>query len=284
MNELITQALGILGSAAIIGLISIGLAVSFRLMGIINFAHGTFIMVGAYAGVMSQAAWHLPWVPSVLFAVAVGLALGVASEVPLVRKLYHSPELSILGTFGLAVVLEQVVRLIFGNQFQLSNGPLTGPVDIFGVQYSSYRLLLIVIAVLVLAAVIGVLQFTPMGVRVRAIAADHSLAETLGVRASRLNLGVFTASAGLAALAGVLVAPISTVSPTMGNSYLFTAFITVIVGGSRIWGVLAASILVAAVQNLTATWLNPIVADLAVLALAFLALQWFHSTAVREVV
>jgi branched-chain amino acid transport system permease protein len=202
----------------------------------------------------------------------------------LVRRLYRSPELSILGTFGLAIVLRQLAQLLFGPQFRLSDNPIPGPTSVLGVLYPSYKLLLIAIAVVVLFAVAATLQFTPLGVRVRAVAADNALAQTLGVRATRLNLIVFAASAALAALAGLLVAPVSTVSPTMGESYLFTAFIAVIVGGTRVWGVLVAALVIAAVENLATSWYDPIVARVAMLVLAFVALQWFRRTPVREAV
>jgi branched-subunit amino acid ABC-type transport system permease component len=200
------------------------------------------------------------------------------------RRLHRSPELSILGTFGLAIIVQEAVTLIAGRGYQGFANPLPGATNVLGVLYPTYRLLLVGVAAVVLLAVVGALSLTRLGVRIRAVAADRGLAETLGVRASRLNLLVFTASAGLAGLAGVLVAPISTISPSMGQSFLFTAFVVVIVGGARVSGVLLAALAVAAVQNLASLWWSPVVAELAVLGLAFVALQWWRRTAGQVVV
>lgn len=283
VDQVVTQAVGILGTGAIVALVAVGLAVSFRLMNIINLAHGEFIMIGAYAGVLAQSVWGLPWLAAVAIAVGAGLLLGAAVEVLLIRRLYRSPQLSILGTFGLAIVLQELVVLAIGKQYQRMPNPVPGPVTVLGVIYPRYQLLLVVIAAVIMAVIIAALRLTPLGVRVRAVAADNQLAETLGVRASRLNLGVFAVSTGLAALAGVLLAPITTVSPTMGQDYLFTAFIAVIVGGVRVGGVLLAAILVAAVQNLTTSWSGSVIAHLAILGLAFAALQWFRRSTARVV-
>ncbi|MGH2930472.1 MAG: ABC transporter permease subunit, partial [Solirubrobacteraceae bacterium] len=125
---------------------------------------------------------------------------------------------------------------------------------------------------------------TPLGVRVRAVAADRSLAEAVGVHATRLNLAVFAVGVALASLAGVLVAPISSISPTMGANYLFTAFVVVIVSGKRIAGIIAGAIGFGVVQDLVSLWWNPVTAQLAVLVLAFVALQWLRRASVAEAV
>lgn len=285
MTQAVTQVIGIVGTGAIAALVAIGLAVSFRLMGVINFAHGAFIMMGAYAAVLTQADWGLPWPAAIAIAAAIGALAGGATDWMLIRRLRGAPALSILCTFGLAEVLQQLAQLILGDGYRPTANPFPGPVRILGAYYPAYNLVITAVAVVVLLAVVLALRLTPLGVRARAVAADRALAETLGIRVSRLNLAVFAVSTGLAALAGGLVAPISTVSPTMGESYLFTAFIVVIVGGNEIGGVLAAAIAVAAVQNLVAYWANSVIAYLAVLALAFVALRrpWRRSW-VREVV
>ena len=112
MDNLVVQSLGVLGSAALLALITVGLAVSFGLMRIVNLAHGEFIMLGAYAA-MVAADHELPWLAGLAAATAVGLAVGSLTEVVLIRRLYRSPELSILGTFGLSIVVRQLVELAF---------------------------------------------------------------------------------------------------------------------------------------------------------------------------
>lgn len=281
MEQLLSHGLGILGSAAITALVAIGLAVTFRLMRVINLAHGSFLMVGAYVGVYAQNHWRANWIMAVLAAFVVTAGLGALIETVVVRRLYAMPELSILGTFGLAIVLQEGVSITAGNGYQGFANPVPGATEILGVLYPTYRLLLIVAAVVILALVIGAIQLTPLGVRLRAVAADRGLAETLGVRAGRLNLLVFSTSAALAGTAGVLIAPISTISPSMGEAYLLTAFVIVIVGGARISGVLAAALLVGAVQNLASLYWSPVIAQLAVVALALVALQWLRRSSAQ---
>ncbi|MDT3441833.1 MULTISPECIES: branched-chain amino acid ABC transporter permease [unclassified Pseudofrankia] len=272
MDNLVVQSLGVLGSAALLALITVGLAVSFGLMRIVNLAHGEFIMLGAYAA-MVTADHELPWLAGLAAATAVGLAVGSLTEVALIRRLYRSPELSILGTFGLSIVVRQLVELAFGKQYRNVANPMPGAVELLGVSFPAYRLLLIAIAVGVLALVLAALRLTPLGLRVRAVAADADLAETLGVRSQRLNLAVFAGSAALAGLAGALVAPLVNVQPDMGVDYLFGAFLGVIVAGSRLGAVVVACLAIATVQNIMTFFTDPMLGRLSALALAFVVLQ-----------
>lgn len=268
---LANQLLGILATASISALVAIGLAISFRLMGVINLAHGQFIMLGAYAVVVGLQL-GLPFPIAVVLTLLVGLALGALTEIVLIRRFYASPELAILSTFALGIVLQQVVEILFGNGYQSLASPLAGTVQIAGIGFPLYRLVLIGLTVIVLGAIVCVSTFTPMGLRVRAVTADSSLAESLGIRSARLKLWVFALSTGLATLAGALVAPITSVAPAMGGNFLFIAFVVVIIGGSRISMVLVAAVVAAALQNTLTFYVTPLVSELAVLVLAFLVL------------
>ena len=128
---LVDQVLGIVATASVSALVATGLALSFRLMGVINLAHGEFMMLGAY-GVVVGLGLRLPFALAVLVALVVGLALGAFVEVTLVRRFYGRPELAILGTFGLGLVLRQLVELGFGKQYQPMNNPLPGSITILG--------------------------------------------------------------------------------------------------------------------------------------------------------
>lgn len=274
MNDVVTQVLGIGGSSAIAALVAIGLSVVFRLTGVINMAHGSFIMIGAYTAVLAQQDLNASWPEALALAIVVGLILGILIEVFVIRHLYHSPELSILATFGLALVLQQLVAVIIGKQYEQFASPLPNAVAVLGVQYPAYDVLLLAGAVILIGIVLALLRFTPLDVRVRAVAGDRGLAESVGIRATWLNLGVFAVGVALATLVGVLVAPISTISPTMGQNYLFTAFVVVIVSGRRMAGIIHGAIAFGIVQNLVSVWANPVLAQLAVLVLALAALLW----------
>jgi branched-chain amino acid transport system permease protein len=268
---IVDQGLGILATASVSALVAMGLALSFRLMGIINLASGDFMMIGAYT-VLAFVAIGLPYLVGVLAAIVIGFLLGALTEVSLLRRFARAPELAILGTFGLGIVIRQVVELIFGKNFQFIENPLAGSVSIWGAEFPFYRLVLIGVSVAVIGAVLLVLTLTPLGVKVRAVSADSDLAETLGIRSGRLKLLVFAVSTAMASLAGSLIAPLTNVGPQMGNAYLFVMFVVVIVGGARVSMVLFAALAIAIVQNVTTLVVDSLVAKLAILGMAFLVL------------
>lgn len=237
-------------------------------MGVINLASGDFMMLGAYAVVVTTTL-GLPFVVGVLVATIVGLPLGALADVALVRRFARMPELAILGTFGLGIVIRQIVELIFGKSFQAVANPLPGALTVAGAEFPAYRLVLVGVAVVVLGGTLVVLSATSVGVKVRAVAADSALAETLGVRSTRLKMAVFAGSTALASLAGSLIAPLTSVGPNMGDAYLFVMFVVVIVGGARIGMVLVAAIVTAAVQNVTTIAIDSLTSKLALLTLAF---------------
>jgi branched-chain amino acid transport system permease protein len=268
---IVDQGLGILATASVSALVAMGLALSFRLMGIINLASGDFMMIGAYS-VLTCVAIGLPYLVGVIAACVIGFLFGALTEVGLLRRFARAPELAILGTFGLGIVIRQIVELIFGKNFQFVENPLSGSVSIGGAEFPLYRLVLIAVSVAVIGALLLVLTVTPLGVKVRAVAADGDLAETLGIQSGRLKLVVFAVSTAMASLAGSLIAPLTNVGPGMGNAYLFVMFVVVIVGGARVSMVLVAALAIAIVQNVTTLVVDSLVAKLAILGMAFLVL------------
>ena len=268
---IVDQGLGILATASVSALVAMGLALSFRLMGIINLASGDFMMIGAYS-VLTCVAIGLPYIAGVLVACVIGFLLGAFTEAGLLRRFARAPELAILGTFGLGIVIRQIVELIFGKNFQFVENPLSGSVSIGGAEFPLYRLVLIAVSVAVIGALLLVLTVTPLGVKVRAVAADGDLSETLGIQSGRLKLVVFAVSTAMASLAGSLIAPLTNVGPGMGNAYLFVMFVVVIVGGARVSMVLVAALAIAIVQNVTTLVVDSLVAKLAILGMAFLVL------------
>jgi urea transport system permease protein len=268
---LVNQLLGVLATASISALVAIGLAISFRLMGVINLAHGQFIMLGAYAVVVSLQL-GLPFPLAVLVALVVGFGLGAATEFLLIRRFYASPELAILATFALGILIQQAVQIVFGNSYQALKNPLPGSLTIAGLGFPIYRLVLIVVALVVLGAIIYLISGTSVGMRIRAVANDSPLADSLGIRSARLKLLIFALSTAAATLAGALVAPTTNVEPSMGSNFLFIAFVVVIIGGNRIAMVLVAALVAAAVQNTLTFLVAPLISELAVLTLAFLVL------------
>lgn len=269
--SLVGEGLNILSTGSFNVLVALGLALTFRLMNVINLAHGEFLMAGAYS-VLVATAIGLPFWAAVLVAALVGFVLGAVTELLLVRRFYKSVELSILGTWGLSIVLQQLAELIFGKQHQNVPNPVPGSTMVLGVPFPTIRLLIIAAAIVLTVTVLVVLRYTPIGMQIRAVSADNDLSETLGVPAKSVKMLVFAASTALAAIAGSLIAPIASVGPSMGVDYVFTAFIVVIVAGKRVPMIVVAALAAAVVQNVVTLTLDPVLARIAVLVLAVLVI------------
>lgn len=278
MDTFILQVLNSLTFAGILALIAVGLGIVFGLMGVINLAHGEFVMIGAYTTVVITDAGGSYWL-AVALAPVVLFLFGALTEVALIRRIYDSPEVTVLATFGLSIVLRQLAQIIFSADFQRIRNPVPGAVDVLGVTYPEFRLIIAGAGAAVVLAVILLYTRTSFGLRVRAIVSRKELAQSLGIRSDRVNLVSFALGSALAGLAGALVAPLGAVEPAIGVDYLLPAFIVIIVGGvirgtnGLLYGVAAGAVAVALVQTIVSFQADPIVAQLAVLALAMAALQ-----------
>lgn len=246
-------------------LVAMGLAIIYGLMGVINLAHGAFITVGAFTLSVCQS-HHLTYWGALFVAPSVGAVLGLAIERFPVRYLYKRPLDSILATWGINLILVQLLVLVFGGAPQTVYSPLPGPIHILGITYPAYRIFLIIFAVILTTLVAASLRWTNLGLDIRAVISDASTAEALGIDTDRVYAISFAAGAALAALAGVLVAPLVSVVAQMGINYLARAFLVVILGGAgTIGGVLAGSGLVGGFQTVLGYPLSANVAEALVL-------------------
>ena len=235
MDALTLEVLNGVSLFAVLAVVAVGLGVTFGLMGVINLAHGEFLMAGAYVAWFVHDAGLSHWLSLPLTAVTL-FVLGSVVEVALIRRVYRQPELAILATFGLSIVLRQIAELAFGKDFRNVPNPVRGATDAFGVMFPTYRYALIVISVLVVTATLTAFTRSRFGLVVRAVVADRDLAESSGIRTSAINVAAFGVGAAVAGVAGALVAPLGAVEPQMGLAYLPGAFLVVIVGGfSRLW-------------------------------------------------
>ena len=206
-----------------------GLAIVFGMMGVINMAHGEFIMCGAYVTVGLVHA-GLPLVPAqVLGTLAAGL-VGVAVEWTIVRKLYKRPLDSLLATWGLSLIVTQGMLLIFGSSLAGIGTP-QGSFSIGTYTFSTYRLVLFGCALTVLAVIYVVFMRTRFGIHARATMQNASIAQATGVRVGRVYALSFGLGAALAGFCGAMYAPTMTLMPTMGAAFLIESFVTVVVGG-----------------------------------------------------
>ncbi len=268
MEQGVTLILNSLTLISILALVSLGLAIIFGLMNVINLAHGEFVTIGAYTLAFTQAMGGNYWVALVM-APLIGVILGLCIEKGMIRYLYEKPTSIILATWGLGMVLQQGLQLIFGAAPQRVTSPISGAVDILGASYPAYRLMLIGFSILVILACYALLRFTRFGLDIRAVIQDRNMAAALGIDTERVNARAFALGAGLAAVAGVLIAPLTVVIAQMGINYLARSFFVVIVGGiGGVGGVVAGSTLVGGLEGFMNYHLPVTVSQALVLAAA----------------
>ena len=234
-------------------LIALGLSLIFSLGGLVNLAHGAFYAIGAYLAV--KLGDKLGFVGVMVASPVLVALLGLVIERLLFRRFYRAdPALGLLLTFGLAMIAEQALRLIFGAApipFPIPDA-LRGQVLVGDFMYSMYRLLMLVVAAAAVGSLWFLLQRTPFGRVVRAGVQNPDMVAALGISLSPYMSGVVAISVALAALAGVLLAPISGVHPAMGAEILTAAFVVVVIGGlGSFWGVVCAALIVGVVRGLT---------------------------------
>ncbi|KAF1066199.1 ABC transporter permease [Variovorax paradoxus] len=241
-----------------------GLAVVFGMMGVINMAHGEFIMCGAYVTVgLVHGGLPLP-LAQLCGTLAAGL-IGMAVEWSLVRKLYKRPLDSLLATFGLSLIVTQGMLLVFGSTLAGVGTP-EGSFSVGGYSFSVYRLVLFAAAVAVLGGIYLVFMRTRFGVHARATMQNASIAQATGVRVGRVYALSFGIGAGLAGLCGALYAPTMTLIPTMGAAFLVESFVTVVVGGANVLlGTAPAGILLAVIRTGLNGWGGQIVGQIGML-------------------
>jgi branched-chain amino acid transport system permease protein len=270
---LLPQLLHGLVFGAALGLLALGLTVIFGLLGVMNFAHGELYMLGAYAGIVVVGLTHSFWVALVVAPLAVG-AIGAVTEVITLRPLYRrEPLYGLILTFGLALVFREGARQIWGGDMRRIRPPFTGSTPLLGMTYPNYRLFLLAAASVLLLAIWLFFTRTRAGILVRAAVQDAEMLDGLGVNVPRVFTLTFAGSAALAALAGLLLAPIFTVYPQMGVEMILLAFIVVILGGmGSMGGSVVAAFVIGLAQSLLTLWMNPQRVAIAIFAIMIVVL------------
>jgi urea transport system permease protein len=255
VDVLVTQVFNGLSGGSILLLAALGLALTFGQMGVINMAHGEFIMAGAYTSYVTQnvlGAAGLSLVVSLPIAFAVGGVLGVVLEATLLRRMYHRPLDTLLVTWGVSLVLQQLARDVFGTAGVDVPAPgwLSGPVEVLGFSFPRTRLFILLLAVAAFVALAAALRYTALGRRIRATVQNRPLAETSGISTRATDRLTFFIGSGLAGVAGVALTLMGSISPNLGTSYIVDAFLVVVVGGiGQIRGAVIAAFLLGVAQS-----------------------------------
>jgi len=294
-----------LSAGSVLLVVALGLAITFGLMGVINMAHGEMITVGAYATYITQnvfgdgmnftlpfvkIAVHLPgmhltgWAYQLYFVAAIPVGflsaalVGIALERSVIRFLYRRPLESLLATFGVSLILQQLFKLTFGSNNVNVDSPvyLSSNWTVFDVTFDWNRVFVIGFAVVIVFGVWLALTKTPLGLLIRCVMQNRMMASCMGVRTERVNMLTFGLGSGLAGLAGVFVTQLGTVGPSMGQEYIVDSFMTVVVGGvGSIFGTVVSALGIGLVdQSLQQILLNPVLGKILVLVAIILFLQW----------
>jgi len=264
--------LDLLTTAAMLFIVTAGLMMIFGVMKIVNFAHGSLLTLGGYAAFVVTQLKLSPWLSWPL-AVITGAVVGMAVEYLIVRPLYKRPLDAILATWGLGIVIGQLIVIGFGREVKFADMPLQGTWSIAGVDYSAYRLLLIPVALGLCVLLMLLLNGTRFGVKTRAVIMNEDLASGLGIRSGRIRFITFSLGAGLGALAGTLITPLSSLDPSMGLPWLVSAFMLVMVSGHSMLSLLLTCLVFGACQVLVSTYANPVLGGLTIAVLAALTLR-----------
>ncbi|MEX2289578.1 MAG: urea ABC transporter permease subunit UrtB [Mycobacteriales bacterium] len=236
MDVVLGQLYAGISLGSVLLLIALGLTLTFGQMGVINMAHGEFLMAGAYTAFVVQQVFSsagLSLLVALPLAFLVGGLLGVLLEVSLISRLYARPLDTLLVTWGVSLMLQQLARDVFGAPAVEVRAPswLQGNVEVLGTPFTTGRLFIVVLAVASVTAMSLILRFSSLGRRIRAVVQSRGLAETSGINSRRTDRVTFFVGSGLAGMAGVALTLIASTQPYMGSTYIVDAFLVVVAGG-----------------------------------------------------
>ncbi len=273
MESAVTAVFEVLNFGAIIILVVLGLGVIAGMMGIFNFAHGEFVLLGAY-WVFLFHEWTLPIWLGMLTAPAAVAAVALVLERLVIRRFYAAPLIAMLGTYALGLAIRETVRALIGGLYRAVPEPLVGSLTIGAIHLSRWRLAIVVITILVMVGSYLLLTRTSFGLRVRAALENPSLARVSGISTSRIYALTFAFGAALAGLAGALVVPVFSLSADLGIRFLIQGFLAVMLGGV---GTFEGSVVgggVIGVLSAALPWvIAPVLADVLVFVIAVILVK-----------
>jgi urea ABC transporter permease protein UrtB len=271
--------LNLLYIIATLGLIVLGLAVVFGFLGVMNMAHGEFVMLGAYSALVVQQA-GLPFILAIPLAIVVCAVVGGIIEWSIIRHLYSRPFDTLLATWGLAILIRKGVEAGFGREYKSIDQTLPGTTNLLGVDYPTYRLLLLAIIAIMFLCLFLWYQRSNTGARIKAMVANPALADAVGIDTGQLSRATFVFGVVTAGLAGVLLSPLVRVEPYMGLDYLLSSFFVLVVGGlGSLEGLLIGSSVIGGVDVVISAFLDKTAGYTGVLVISILFL-WLRPSGI----
>ncbi|MGD0721936.1 MAG: urea ABC transporter permease subunit UrtB [Roseiarcus sp.] len=270
-----------LSASSVLLLAAIGLAITFGVMGVINMAHGEMVMLGAYSTFIVQsllppelAQWSLAI--AIPLAFLVSACMGVLIERLVIRFLYGRPLETLLATWGVSLILQQLVRTIFGANNRQVSAPafMSGSIEVGGLSITTGRLWIIVLAIVVFAALQLVLRATSFGLRMRAVTQNRRMAAAMGISTGRIDMLAFGLGSGIAGIAGVALSQIDNVSPNLGQGYIIDSFMVVVLGGvGNLWGTLLGALTLGVANKLLEPFVGAVLGKIMLLVFIILFIQ-----------
>ncbi|WP_066585429.1 urea ABC transporter permease subunit UrtB [Cellulomonas timonensis] len=276
MDALFSQLFAGLSLGSVLLLAALGLALTFGQMGVINMAHGELMMAGAYTayvvqGVVGDAGVSL--LVSLVIGFLVGGLIGLLLEVTLLSRMHRRPLDTLLVTWGVALVLQQLARDVFGAPNVDVRAPqwLSGAVQVFGIGMPKTRLFILLVAIVCVTALALVLRLTPLGRQIRATVQNRDLAETTGISTRATDRLTFFIGSGVAGVAGVTLTLLGSIGPTLGTAYIVDAFLVVVAGGigqlkGTVIAAFALGLLQASIEYSTTTSIAKVLVFVAIVA------------------
>jgi branched-chain amino acid transport system permease protein len=269
----VSLTLDVLFGVGSLMLIVAGLFLIFGMLHVINLAHAGLMAVGVYAQV-SFRGHGIPFWPAVLLSALVAGAAGAVIEFVVIRRLYARPLDTILATWGISLVLIQLITLIYGPGNKFLDLPTVSAIEVLGTPYGTYRLLIMLAGATIVAALGLIVRFTSIGLTVRAVMTNEALARSHGINTIRARQVTFIVGAALAGVAGALLGPIQGINPNFGATAVATAFLAVLLAGRTLPGLVLSCVLFGATQTLFARYVNPVWAGAVVIGLAVVILRF----------
>jgi len=229
MDNAVKLVFDLLAFTSVMVLIVLGLGVIASMMGIFNFAHGEFVLLGAYTLFLFEDNGLPPWL-GILAAPIVVACVGLALERLIIRRFYAAPIIAMLGTFAIGLVIREIIRGFLGGHYKSISEPLRGTITVAGLDFSIWRTVIIATTLVVILASWVFLARTSLGLRIRGALENPTLARTCGISTTRLYALTFAFGSALAGLAGALIVPLYQLSPDIGIRFLIQAFLSVMLG------------------------------------------------------
>ena len=276
MDFFISQFISGLSITSILLMIALGLAIIYGTTGVINMAHGEFVMIGAYTSWFLQTKLGIGLIASIIPIFIITALMGFLIERLIIRHLYNRLLDTILATWGIGVILQQFIRLTVGSELKYLEIPsyMAGSMSLFGQQVSIYRVFIFLFAIAIFILAWFIIFKTKFGMKLRAVTQNKDIASCFGVNSGAVYSATFAFGTGIAALAGAFVAPLKSISPDMGTNYIIDAFMVVVLGGvESLIGTAASSFIIGETSSFIASFSNDTLAKALVLVITILILR-----------